>query len=509
MAMLCSLCGGAAAEEQVSCVMSEGNGCSACIERAAIRDKINQLEEEIIKLKAKYHMLGTMTNATHDPFIHRLPPEIGSQIFHLCLPALDPTGYAHHAQKLLLQVLGLGAVCRKWRQLAWATPNLWDILSITISPKRVRTRGSSWPGLIKEWLGRSGGLPLTISFLHDQDDSPNPEESDSALQGIIDVLALYSSRWQNLYLEVYPTTLERFSRSMHLGQLLRLELVGFGPGRFSAQKVIMKSKPFPTYLKLEDVSLTSIDIGWNNITEANLSYLTTNECAEVLRQAPALEHFHVEKFLYLGRPTVNVNTFIIHRRIRSLDLPAEVNDFLNMINVPSLEEWTQAWRGTSLVTAMVSLLKRSSCCLKILNLQHLRVGSRKLLAVFQATPFLERLEMHFMRRSNATDDILVRLFHSHPDQYSSFLPCLQFMECRTSSKMAAPFSWDRIPDLYRLGHRRSLTLKSVIHTLETSDETATELLKLVNEGAKFLISDSIEGGDFLENFKKRISREGR
>jgi len=84
------------------------------------------------------------------------------------------------------------------------------------------------------------------------------------------------------------------------------------------------------------------------------------------------------------------------------------------------------------------------------------------------------------------------------------------MECITLDRGVAPFSWDRIPELYRLGHRCSLTLKSVAITLETSDEIALELLKLVDEGAKFKISDSLEGGDFLDNFKKRkMGREGR
>jgi len=377
---------------------------------------------------------------------------------------------------------------------------------------------ASWPGLINEWLGRSGELPLTISFVYNQNIFHDPGEFDEALEGIIDVLTLHSSRWRNLCLYVDPRTLERLSGSMHFDQLLRLHLSVYsdsnGPRSLSAQKIVMKSKPFPTYLRLANISPKSIDIGWNNITEANLSYLTTNECAEVLRRAPALERFHLEEFLYPGRLTVNVNAFIIHPRIRSLNLPAEAKDFLNMINVPSLEEWTQAWGSTfqaSLVTAMVSLLKRSSCCLKILNLHHLPAGPNKLLSLFQATPFLERLEMD-MRRSNAVDDILVRIFHSPPDQHSShesFLPRLRFLECRTHSKRAAPFSWDRIPDLYRLGHRCSLTLKSVINTSETSDETAMELLKLVDEGAKFLISDTLGGGDSLENFKKRIRREGR
>ena len=36
-----------------------------------------------------------------------------------------------------------------------------------------------------------------------------------------------------------------------------------------------------------------------------------------------------------------------------------------------------------------------------------------------------------------------------------------------------------------------------------------ELLKLVDEGAKFVISDDLEGGDFLTNFRERMGREGR
>jgi len=146
MAVLCSRCGGDAAEEQeITCVVSEGNGCSACVERAAIRDKIKQLEEEIIKLKAKYHALGTTMNAIHDPFIHKLPPEIGFHIFHLCLPTLnlEPI-FSEPARKAFFRILRLGAVCRKWRQLAWATPNLWEILSIVTSPERMRTLARSW-----------------------------------------------------------------------------------------------------------------------------------------------------------------------------------------------------------------------------------------------------------------------------------------------------------------------------------------------------------------------------
>jgi hypothetical protein len=79
------------------------------------------------------------------------------------------------------------------------------------------------------------------------------------------------------------------------------------------------------------------------------------------------------------------------------------------------------------------------------------------------------------------------------------------MKCTTSCT-TAPFSWNRIPQLYRQGHRRSLTLKSAAEESHISDEIALQLLKLIDEGVDLQILDETTegGGDFLENFRKRV-----
>ena len=152
---LCSRCKAVDAENQpVPCTASESGPCSVCEEREAIRDKIEQLEEEITKLKAKHHALGGRMNAIHDPFIHKLPPEIGSHIFRLCLPTLDfeDINVWKEAATSTTRALRLGAVCRKWRQLAWTTPDLWDTLFLPISPSTRRFLAESLPALLREWL---------------------------------------------------------------------------------------------------------------------------------------------------------------------------------------------------------------------------------------------------------------------------------------------------------------------------------------------------------------------
>lgn len=45
---------------------------------------------------------------------------------------------------------------------------------------------------------------------------------------------------------------------------------------------------------------------------------------------------------------------------------------------------------------------------------------------------------------------------------------------------------------------------SPVNTTQTPDDTSPKLLKLVDEIAKFLMSDNFKGGDFLENLRRRI-----
>ena len=514
---LCSRCKGVDVEDvPVACTMLEGGPCAACEERSDIRSQIKQLEEEIIKLKKKHYALGTTMNAIHDPFIHKLPPEIGSLIFRLCIPTSHRTVIqSNWAVDELPQAMRLGAVCQKWRELAWATPNLWETLSIAVGSSKWRTLARSLPGLIGEYLDRSGVLPLTILFSQlsweISDNDMEKDEFNDAINRIIEVLNLHSGRWRNLYLDTDADAniIERLSGSMHPTQLLRLELAVCGR-RSPTQNFMMKSKPFPKHLTLDNFSPTSIDIGWDNITHTTLSNLSANECVEVLRRAPAVEHLNALEFRgELDEPPVNDNAFTVYPRIRSLDLSDKTAKFLDMITIPALEEWTHCPEDRLPVNAMVSLIKRSGCCLKILNLEYISPRSQNLPTLFQAMPSLERLQIDFRNRNvnDVMNDILVRIFRSplHESAISAdasgdtFLPRLQFMECKTR------FSWDRVPQLYRQGHRHSLTLKYPTNKSQTSDETAMELLKLVDEGAKFLISDNVKGGDFLANLRKRIT----
>ena len=208
--------------------MLEGGACSSCKERAVIRSQVKRLEEEIIKLKEKHHTLWATMNSIHDPFIHKFPPEISIYIFYFCLPTLD-FGLLHPwpQPKEMTGALKLGGICRKWRQLAWVTLNLWEMLYVHIAWVTTNSLAMSLPGLIKEWLDRSGVLPLTIFLVNDY---PRQSEIKFAISQIIDVINLHSGQWQNLFLDVNANISERLSGWEHPTQLFCLELAVNGYG---------------------------------------------------------------------------------------------------------------------------------------------------------------------------------------------------------------------------------------------------------------------------------------
>jgi hypothetical protein len=202
-------------------------------------------------------------------------------------------------------------------------------------------------------------------------------------------------------------------------------------------------------------------------------------------------------------------------RLRLLDLSGEHSEkLLEAISLPCLEEWTM-YMGYSgnIAAAMLSLLKRSDCRLKVLNLDELHPPSEDLDALLESVPSLERIRLSSMFYSGGDIvlDILSRIFCSvsgssdisgETPTSECFLPHLQFIECR-SDKLITPFSWDSIPELYRRDHQRSLTLKAFATHADIPDKTALQLLQFAEAGADFQIVDLSAGGDFLQNFRKR------
>ena len=204
-------------------------------------------------------------------------------------------------------------MCQKWRQLAWATPQLWS--SIVVGPREAPLE------LIAKWLERSATLPLTIRFYdvlgqHD---------------GVSPILNKHSARWYDIHLDIPPTYFPGFYGSEEENILHRLVLCSSAPRLkyTDPPKFIMKSEPRPTDLSLLGVSLSWVDIIWNNLTVASVSRIDG--------RAPLLRTFRMQEIDSL--PGIR----IVHPHLHSLEL-LHMNDrrasvgFLNSVGFPSLQQ---------------------------------------------------------------------------------------------------------------------------------------------------------------------------
>jgi hypothetical protein len=260
----------------------DGRPCSACAEDIELEKEIKELGIKIKKINIRRRAIRTAMNENHDPFIHKFPPEIASHIFMQYSPPSERFDRPHKTSPLYL-----GAVCQKWRQLAWATPQLWSSFQICISSTQPHQ-----DQLILEWLDRSTGLPLTIrlSSYHKHKENKDKDYRDE----MINLLNKYSARWHDMRVELPAHLLERLSGSSQENILRRLALRVFDspPSHFSTFS--MKSKPNPTELTLMGVGLPYVDIVWNNLTMSSVSKISVDDCLELIRRAHLLETLKLE-----------------------------------------------------------------------------------------------------------------------------------------------------------------------------------------------------------------------
>ncbi|KIM47400.1 hypothetical protein M413DRAFT_22079 [Hebeloma cylindrosporum] len=328
------------------CVVWDGQqACGPCTEDTELEKQAKELEIRLEKIYTRRRALRTGMNENHDPFIHKFPPEIASHIFiHYAPPSLL------FDENRRSTPLDIGAVCQKWRQLAWATPQLWSSLFVRtgLRARNNRSSDSDMPQLISEWLERSASVPLTIAFHHMHMGHVN---GDNVSHKVINILNKHSAKWYDVHFDLTPSlllSLHGSSDSLGKNILNRLVLCspelsylddGRVPTTFS-----MNSKPSPTDLTLIRVGVRDVDIIWVNLTVATVEQIGVDECFELMAQAPLLEKLSLCKIYPSSSRVPFPKTRIVCPRLHSLQLlkiteETVVAGILDSLCLPSLEKW--------------------------------------------------------------------------------------------------------------------------------------------------------------------------
>ncbi|KIM38268.1 hypothetical protein M413DRAFT_448001 [Hebeloma cylindrosporum] len=483
------------------CVALNGHPCVACIEDIELEKEMNQGEGSIDSKIQKRRALRTTMNENHDRLIHRFPPEIAFEIFIQYGASFDKRGDSRS------HPLYLGAVCQKWRQLAWATPELWTSLHIASSPLQVN---ESLPQLVAQWLERSAALPLTIDFefivchlVQHPADKIYPE--------VINHLNHHSERWREVHLKLPARHLNRLCGSFQGNILRTLVLSGIydEPSNTSGLAFFgMKSKPSPTHLTLDSFRLISVDIAWNFITVASLKTIPVDECFEFLRRCPVLESLTLTSVYFyragvtFPMPQTRISCLHLHSLELSMIDESVLSNILDSICLPALRRWVHfhcpvPW------DKMLSLAKHSS--LKEFRMSGGPDAYPDVPNFLHQLSSLEVLQLRFWfsSRKPPASELLDRLC-TPASGSSPFLPHLQYLEFALSF----PLSWESIPQLFASPNRQSLKIKVDYEShrgpQNLTDEAAERLLEMVGKGYDLTILRN--GQDLIQELREKLRR---
>ena len=456
------------------CTAFDSQPCNPCIEDIELEKEMNELTIRIEKIVIRRRALRTAMNENHDRLIHKFPPEVASYIFlQYCPPS------AFFDEDVSTSPLDLGAVCRKWRQLSWATPQLWSSILIGFCPRgRYRSYDTSDNlQFVTEWLERSACVPLTIRF--DWHSVPGHFRPDRIQNEVINILNKHSAKWYDVRLDIPRRYLHHFHGSSQGNNLRRLALIHRHSlyDSYPTLMFSMNSKPSPTDLTLVDVHLGHVDIIWSNLTIASVDDIGDDECVELIRRAPLLENLsmgniHASSGLFPFPETRIIRPHLHFLQILEFHRDDGVAAILDSVCLPSLEEWIHECPLP--LDDMISPLGYLSSCLKIFKISSNWVYTHQLNRLLWDLSSLEFLELRIGHMRIEDLDFL-----SISAQSPLFLPHLQTLEFICES----PFPWESLPQIFAPSHRRSLTVNVNSKSCHLyDDETRNLLLELVDKG---------------------------
>ncbi|KIM41451.1 hypothetical protein M413DRAFT_445447 [Hebeloma cylindrosporum] len=284
--------------------------------RSQANEDLRQIDMEIQHLVAKREQVQRslgIFNAILSP-ARRLLPDILREIFYHCVVQPYPILSATEAPMVLTRV------CSLWRSVALSSPRIWTRLHIPIpgDPQfSSRVNNDRGPELrhqmfsktmelrcqaVKEWLGRSGSLPLSLSisypFGYEPSVGSNVVEDDEVADPLFRTIRPFASRWRDFNLSMPFHIYQKLETQIPLDNLSML--------RHFTGIIHVHSSTQPTLIPLHIIELPSLETlslnclqltihlghyqnSWNRLTDIRfMSPITDTDLLGMLRQCPNL-----------------------------------------------------------------------------------------------------------------------------------------------------------------------------------------------------------------------------
>jgi len=283
--------------------------------RSQANEDLLQIDAEIQRLQARREQVQSsihIYNTILSP-ARRLLPDILQEIFYHCIGQSYPVLSATRAPLLLTRVCGL------WRSVALSFPRIWTKLHIPLpgdprmspsyvisSSRAIEVRCQIFSRLmqlrcqaVKEWLGRSGSLPLSlsISYPFGYERSNGSTEDDEVVDPLFQTIRPFASRWRQLDLSMPFHIYQKLETQISLDNLSMLRY-------FKGNIFLQTSSPTPQsnlvplhiieLPELEALSISCIQItmnlrhypnSWDRLTDICFdSPVSDTDLLEILKQ---------------------------------------------------------------------------------------------------------------------------------------------------------------------------------------------------------------------------------
>ncbi|CAA7261313.1 unnamed protein product [Cyclocybe aegerita] len=519
--MLCTVCGieGRVEHPNISgeecCSPNSDHGpCQGCKEIGDIDVEISQTRAVLLKLYLKRCDAKLKRNLHHDQLVRRLPVEVVSRIFVHCLSLESPLSipmYESYSDppsrpfRIKPTTLALAAVCQRWRQIAFATPRLWNVAGVKIGGRAV----AAYANMTADWLGRSGRLPLSLDIYEER-----PRARFSATlrrRGFVDqppiafdftpifeAINAHMHRVKTLEVHLDAQYLPLLRSEAPVLQELYISVTSSRRG-VAPRMQLADTSPSPQRVLLRDVSSGRIGLDWAGVTYFEAVSLFLVEAFELLQHTPQLTECKIGHIATVStEPPVlpqislpHLETLIFGRT------PAGQGKLLGQLVTPALK----TLESKADLRAISAFITRSKCELRRLAITAAEETLESFTEVLEKTPYLNELEavgldVHdaFFERLAATS-----LTRSNAPVSEVFLPLL----CVLSLSGIPCFKWSSIPPIFSPKDEDGDFFPRPLYSLELTFSSFFE-----GDEDVWLQASDIIGADVEARFKE-LREEGK
>lgn len=424
-------------------------------------DDVSQLESEISRIEGVLDELRRKRDDLksyidlHGSFlapIAKLPTEILAEIFMQCTDnwmfgPLVGAGIIfgtppHHLDKIPLLV---SSVCKKWRHVALATPNLWASFALLIQPLYFENDVR----LMELWLARAAQCPLSISLEYSRHHHVAQFLSD--VKPLMEVFLSCCDRWENIRIHLPPSFIRLLSPAR--SRTLKLQwLFVASPSNSGDQKMqIFEVAPQLRHLKVHrSFDCSKLTIPWSQLQTCDLGMnRPAQEYLRILTLTPNLQSCNMENIVEPASPhaiDIQVQLPKLHTFKVSMLPGSNPGQLFKALQLPGLQYlsiFTEEIPWTETVTAhLISLL--SHCSLKKLSMNaNSATGFRTdgpspedMIRILQACPDLTELHLADICACCLSDTFLARFTCQTASETPELVPALQNIHIHYYSSVA-------------------------------------------------------------------------